>query len=175
MAEIRTTLPCFAELPAAQRTKEAVQAAAGRPFPVVFMRLADLEAERWRIRGVYESSLPTIDVPLALEMGRSATQYLTRQPDWRKARRQNDRIVLVEVTPIEVVEYPTHGPPLGRLLYNLNYRWEIRVLGEAEQKRQCARDHGIYPSGVDPWRPCAITGCLSFAPAGEACRLHPTT
>ena len=117
-------LPQFSELPEAERTIEAVQAAWHEP-PHLLMTLKDLEQSAACTRGVYDTTRPDVDTELCFKNGISSTQYLNREPDWRKGhRRQQETISLTEVTPLE----DEKG--------FLNYRWFITVIGEAEQRTQ---------------------------------------
>lgn len=112
-------LPRFADLPPEARTPEAVRRAFRSP-PTVRIALADLERERREIRGVYDCSWPDVAPEIAFGYGRSCTQWLNREPDWRKARRPLPAFYLFEVTPV-----------LDGGAY-LNYRWCVEVAGEAE-------------------------------------------
>lgn len=123
-APVVKKLPCFADLPPEAKTVEAIQAAFRDP-PVVRIELADLEEERRHLRGVYETSWPTIDGERAVARGRIHSAWLTRQPDWRKAGliARWRPFFLYEATPV-----PINAEQL------LNYRWRIEVVGEEEQR-----------------------------------------
>ena len=121
--EIRQTFPRFAELPPARQTKAALQAHHDNP-PTIRMKLEDAQREAYKVRGVYETSMPTIAAPTCFKFGMEMCQWLGREPDWRKGHRasQDYPLYLYEVTPVQD----------ERGFFNL--RWKIEIVGEAEQR-----------------------------------------
>ncbi len=126
------TFPCFAHLLASQREPDAILEMFRNP-PVVHMHLADVECERWKIRGIYDTSSPDIDTEIALKHGTKYTQWLTRTPDWREAYHPNDPLTLVELTPV-LIERD------GKEFYR-HARWVIEVIGEQEQRQEAAANN----------------------------------
>lgn len=124
------TLPSFAALPLEQQTVEALRAMFDDP-PVVQMELADLEQEVREIRGVYECSQPDLAGELSLKYSRRYTQWLTREPDWRRAR-TGRALYLREMTPV-LFERD------GKEFYQ-HAIWRIEVIGETAQRLQAAAD-----------------------------------
>lgn len=91
---------------------------------ILHVDLAGLEQEATKIRGVYESSTPTLAGWLTLGMGDSCTRWLDREPDFARARRpMQPCVTLYELTPV------LDG---GFLLI---YKWRIVVRGEDERRR----------------------------------------
>lgn len=131
---ITKKLPCFAELPEEKKTLDALREMFRKP-PVLYMQLEDLKEERRKIRGVYELILPTIDTELALQNGRSSTQYLTRDPDWLESHHPYEPIYLIEMTPV------SSDPGLKERVRYANIRWQIVVIGEYEHKERRFQEH----------------------------------
>lgn len=121
--EIRQTFPSFAELPPELQTHEALQAHHDNP-PTIRMKLEDAQREARKVRGVYETSMPTIAAPTCFKFGMEMCQWLGREPDWRKGHRtsQDYPLYLYEVAPVQ----DERG--------FLNLRWKIEIVGEAEQR-----------------------------------------
>lgn len=121
--ETRQTFPSFAELPPELQTHEALQAHHDNP-PTIRMKLEDAQREARKVRGVYETSMPTIDTDRCFKNGARSCQWLGREPDWRKGHRtsQDYPLYLYEVTPVQD----------ERGFFNL--RWKIEIVGEAEQR-----------------------------------------
>ena len=121
--ETRQTFPSFAELPPELQTYEALQAHHDNP-PTILMKLEDAQREARKVRGVYETSMPTIAAPTCFKFGMEMCQWLGREPNWRKGHRtsQDYPLYLYEVTPVQD----------ARGFFNL--RWKIEIVGEAEQR-----------------------------------------
>ena len=121
--ETRQTFPSFAELQPELQTHEALQAHHDNP-PTIRMKLEDAQREARKVRGVYETSMPSIAAPTCFKFGMEMCQWLGREPDWRKGHRtsQDCALYLYEVTPVED----------ERGFFNL--RWKIEIVGEAEQR-----------------------------------------
>ena len=121
--ETRQTFPSFVELPPELQTHEALQAHHDNP-PTIRMELGDAQREARKVRGVYETSMPTIAAPTCFKFGMEMCQWLGREPDWRKGHRtsRDYPLYLYEVTPVED----------ERGFFNL--RWKIEIVGEAEQR-----------------------------------------
>ncbi len=116
-------LPTFAATFQAPYDVEQILASLRGDRPAVEVDLDDLE--RAEMRGVYETSMPTISAELALRQGYASTRWIDRKPDFRRAyRKTQEWIRLYEVTPVP-------HPEGGYVIYS----WTLRVRGEPERRR----------------------------------------
>lgn len=116
-------LPTFADGFKAPYDVAAILASLRDKRPPIVVDLADLE--RAEMRGVYETSMPTVSAELALRQGFTSTRWINREPDFRKAYRPaQDWIRLYEVTPVP-------HPEGGYVIYS----WVLEVRGEPERRR----------------------------------------